>query len=103
MSGLPDVDIAKYSNIGKATISRMKNEEDYRMEPKTLVKLCIGLQLPFEISLALFDRANIKLIGSTNKEFRAYVVLLSSCYELPIEDCNIIFFEGTGKQLTEGH
>ena len=101
LSELTDADIAAWSAVSEPTISRLKNKEDYKTDIKTLVKLCIGMQLPLDISLTLLNRADIDIVKSTSKENRAYFILLSCCNEMSIEDCEKLFYGMTGKHLID--
>ncbi|MBR2685291.1 MAG: hypothetical protein IKE59_04490 [Erysipelotrichaceae bacterium] len=98
---MSNVDISLASGVSESTISRLKSNEDYKKEKKTLVKICLGMQLPPVLSLDLLSKAGIDLIRSTSKEDASYLFLLDFCYEDSLDTCEKHFHTQTGGSLKE--
>lgn len=98
---MSNVDISLASGVSESTISRLKASEDYKKEKKTLIKICLGMQLPPLLSLELLSKAGIDLIRSTSKEDASYLFLLDFCYEDSLDTCEKHFHTQTGGSLKE--
>lgn len=80
--------LAEACSLDPKTIQRMRNNEEYETTIKTIVAICIGLQLPPVVSEALINRSAYSL--GTGPKYMAYRFLLDACYTKTIFECNEI-------------
>ena len=57
--------LASDADVSEAQIKRLRNDEDQGTKPVTLVKICVGLQLPPMISRVLFKKKGFDLLQNT--------------------------------------
>ena len=67
--------LASDANISEAQIKRLRNNEDQGTKPVTLVKICVGLQLPPMISRVLFKKKGFDLLQNTEQNILFNFVL----------------------------
>lgn len=59
--------LAYDANLSEAQIKRLRNNEEQKTKPSTLVKICVGLQLPPMISRVLFRKKGLDLLHNTEQ------------------------------------
>ena len=79
-------EIAERSGVDVKTIQRLKNGETRNPDIKTIICLCIGMQLYPEISYALINESSYRL-GNSQRDI-AYKFILNTCYTMTIDECN---------------
>ncbi|MDY2776598.1 MAG: hypothetical protein SOV02_08920 [Streptococcus infantarius] len=85
-------ELAEYSMIGVETISRMRNRSDYEPKLKSVVAICIGLNLPPMVSNKLIELAGYSLRNTTD-EHMFYSVLLAGSSSFTVGECNELLVE----------
>ena len=70
-SGVSEYELSEHSHISNKTIQRLRNTAVCTSEKRTLVALCIGMQLPPAVSRCFLQVAGITL-GCTSAEDIAY-------------------------------
>lgn len=87
------VEISEESLAEKALIStrkvqRMRNDPTYPKDIDSVVAICIGMNLPPELSTALIDRSGFTLRLAQNESHLMYNFFLNHLYMHSIHDCN---------------
>lgn len=85
-------ELAEYSMIGVETISRMRNRSDYEPKLKSVVAICIGLNLPPMVSNKLIELSGYSLRNTTD-EHMFYSVLLAGSSSFTVGECNELLVE----------
>lgn len=80
--------LASDSGVSDRTIRRMRNEESYETTVESIIAICVGLQLPPEVSYALIDISTCSLNNS--EKHLTYRFILNSKYTHTIYDCNAL-------------
>lgn len=88
-SGVSEYELSEHSHISNKTIQRLRNTAVCTSEKRTLVALCIGMQLPPVISRYFLQVAGI-ILGCTSDEDIAYDHILSGYYRSGIAACNAL-------------
>ena len=88
-SGVSEYELSEHSHISNKTIQRLRNTAVCTSEKRTLVALCIGMQLPPVVSRCFLQVAGITL-GCTSAEDIAYDHILSGYYRSGIAACNAL-------------
>ena len=88
-SGVSEYELSEHSHISNKTIQRLRNTAVCTSEKRTLVALCIGMQLPPAVSRCFLQVAGITL-GCTSAEDIAYDHILSGYYRSGIAACNAL-------------
>ena len=88
-SGVSEYELSERSHISTKTIQRLRNTAECTSEKRTLVALCIGMQLPPVISRYFLQVAGI-ILGCTSDEDIAYDLILSGYYRSGIAACNAL-------------
>lgn len=76
------------TGLSDKTYEKIKAGTLYHPKPKTVMSLCVGLRLPYEYSVSLFEKAGYNLRGSPIQI--AYRKILLSRKSLSISECNEI-------------
>ena len=85
-------ELAEYSMIAVETISRMRSRPDYEPKLKSVIAICIALNLPPMLSSKLVELAGYNL-RYTSEEQMFYSVLLAGSSSFTVEDCNELLKE----------
>ena len=96
---IKEVDLAESTGLSEKTIQRMRNEIDYRPDIRTVVAVCIGLNLYPKFSNLLLQLAGI--FPRNTDEDRAYMFLVNHYYDATVEECNDLLRRLNIKPLTE--
>lgn len=96
---IKEVDLAETTGLSEKTIQRMRNEIDYRPDIRTVVAVCIGLNLYPKFSNLLLQLAGI--FPRNTDEDRAYMFLINHYYDATVEECNDFLIRLNIKPLTE--
>ncbi len=94
-----EVDLAEATGLTEKTIQRMRNEIDYKPNIRSVVAVCIGLNLYPKFSNLLLQLAGI--FPRNNDEDRAYMFLINHYYDATVEECNDFLRRLNIKPLTE--
>ena len=86
-SGLTQEDIAYNSHINRSTISDYMRGKDTRITKPTLVKLCIGMNLPWRITEEVFNLSEYHL--NYSEQDCGYRQILQTMSFKTIQECNI--------------
>lgn len=78
--------LAERAGVSDKTIQRMRNKEDYKPKPMTLVVICVGLQLSPLKSERLFQICGYQF--SNSEEDRAYQFVINNLYYYSIPAIN---------------
>jgi len=57
--------LADKSEVSEKTIQRIRTGESASSTLETRVALCIGMDIPYDVSLAFLEKAGLTLIGNT--------------------------------------
>lgn len=57
--GLDDVEVYKTSNVERDTFWRIKNDKNKSISRKTILRLCIGLRMPYETAVKFLASAGL--------------------------------------------
>ena len=68
-------------------IQRLRTQDDYNVNLKTVVAICIGMHLLHLVSQHLIDSAGLSF-KYANREHMLYHHLLTVCYHMSIDECN---------------
>lgn len=96
---IKEVDLAETTGLSEKTIQRMRNEIDYKPDIRTIVAVCIGLNLYPKFSKLLLQLAGI--FPRNTDEDRAYMFLVNHYYDATVEECNDFLRRLNIKPLTE--
>jgi len=88
--GVSERVLADRTMLNEKDIQRLRNRGT-RPKLNKLVAVCIGLNLTPQISAEMLKKAGLTLM--MNEEEQAYQMLLNSCYDMSIYDCNNILAE----------
>ena len=79
--------LADKSEVSEKTIQRIRTGETTNPNIETMVALCIGMDLPYEVSLAFIEKAGLNLMGN-NPERLIYKFFLKDGCNLDIYECD---------------
>ncbi|MDC7248471.1 MAG: helix-turn-helix transcriptional regulator [Sphaerochaetaceae bacterium] len=79
--------LADKSEISEKTIQRIRTGETTNPSIETMVALCIGLELPYKISLLFIETAGLKLICNTEEKMLYNFFLKDGC-NFDIYECD---------------
>lgn len=96
---IKEVDLAEATGLSEKTIQRMRNEIDYKPDIRTVVAVCIGLNLYPKFSNLLLQLAGI--FPRNTDEDRAYMFLVNHYYDATVAECNDFLRRLNIKPLTE--
>ena len=96
---IKEVELAEMTGLSEKTIQRMRNEIDYKPDIRTVVAVCIGLNLYPKFSNLLLQLAGI--FPRNTDEDRAYMFLINHYYDATVEECNDFLRRLNIKPLTE--
>ena len=85
-SGLTQDDIGHNSHINRSTVSDYMRGKDTRITKPTLVKLCVGMNLPWRITEEVFNRSEYRL--SYSEQDCGYRQILQTMSFKTIQECN---------------
>ncbi len=85
-TGMKEEDLAEASALSERTIQRLRNNEPNDVSIETVVQLCIGMQLPPQLSDKLMRASGNSFLA--NERHLMYQFLLTSCYTESIHTCN---------------
>jgi len=91
--------LAERSQVNTKTIQRMRNDEKYQPKLKTVVAVCIGLQLNPVLSYDLVNKSGNKFM--VTEEHIIYRTLLNTYYQNSIYECNEVLLANNCKPLTK--
>lgn len=97
-SGLKVTTICECTGLDYANLSRWRKKKGHKVTYKNLIKFCLALHLPPEISEILFRQQRVQLNNSIEDKILAR--LLNQYYNLSIEEFSEICFNA-GIQLFE--
>jgi len=90
-TGMKEEKLSEQSKLSEKTIQRLRNNEPDNVTIETLIQLCIGMQLPPQLSNRLIQAAG-KSFMMTEKHLM-YQFLLNVCYTCTIDECNTYLIE----------
>src|SRR5699024_4974170 len=97
--GLKNEELAESCLLSSKTIQRMRNEEDYEPKLRTVIALCVGMQLP-----PILSRKLIEISGYTIRfaidEHAMFEAIISGYYKESIHECNELLVSAGFKNLT---
>lgn len=96
---IKEVELAETTGLSERTIQRMRNEIDYKPDIRTVVTVCIGLNLYPQFSHLLLQLAGI--FPRNTGEERAYMFLINHYYDATVEECNDYLRRLNFKPLTD--
>lgn len=79
--------LADKSEVSEKTIQRIRTGETTNPNIETMISLCIGMDLPYEVSLAFIEKAGLTLMGN-NPERLIYKFFLKDGCNLDIYECD---------------
>lgn len=85
-TGMKEEDLAEASKLSTHTIQRLRNNEPDNITLETVVQLCIGMQLPPQLSSRLIHASGKSFMMT--EQHLMYQFLLNSCYTCTIDECN---------------
>ncbi|ELX9346946.1 helix-turn-helix transcriptional regulator [Listeria monocytogenes] len=91
-------ELSDKSGIGYEHISRIRTKEYDNPSIKTVIALCIGMNLSPSLSKKFLNLAGYTL--KQTKEHIFYGILLDGCSSFSIYDCNALLIENGFKPLT---
>ena len=71
--------LADKSEVSEKTIQRIRTGESASPTLETMVALCIGMDLPYDVSLAFIEKAGLTLIGNTAEKLLFKFFLKDGC------------------------
>lgn len=80
--------LAEKALISTKKVQRMRNDPTYPKDIDSVVAICIGMNLPPELSAALIDRSGFTLRLAQNESHLMYNFFLNHLYMHSIHDCN---------------
>ncbi|GAB2022110.1 hypothetical protein RyT2_11840 [Pseudolactococcus yaeyamensis] len=92
-------ELAEQTLLAPETISRMRNRNVSKPNLKSVVAICVGLELPSHLSHKLIELAGHTL-RLTLIDHQFYELILNSCTEESIYYCNKILLSNQLKPLT---
>lgn len=98
-TNIKEVELAEMTGLSEKTIQRMRNEINYKPDIRTVVAVCIGLNLYPKFSNLLLQLAGI--FPRNTDEDRAYMFLINHYYDATVEECNDFLRRLNIKPLTE--
>ncbi len=90
-TGMKEEDLAEASALSVRTIQRLRNNEPNNVPIETVIQLCIGMQLPPQLSDKLMKASGNSFLA--NERHLMYQFLLTSCYTESIHTCNKLLEE----------
>lgn len=93
-------ELEERSLITDRTIRRMKNEIGYRPKLNTVVAVCVGLQLPPDLSMDLINKSGHTLMAF-DEEHVIYRFILHAKHPCSILECNEILRANNRKPLSK--
>ncbi len=97
MSGLDNKDIWKRANMDRKLFSKIQCNEDYHPKKKTVLALCIALELDLEQSKDLLARAEWAFSPSSKMDLIVQKAIIDRQYD--IMQLNMVLFQYTNETL----
>lgn len=97
MSGLDNKDIWKRANMDRKLFSKIQCNEDYHPKKKTVLALCIALELDLEQSRDLLARAEWAFSPSSKVDLIVQKAIIDRQYD--IMQLNMVLFQYTNETL----
>ncbi|MDD4011184.1 MAG: XRE family transcriptional regulator [Sphaerochaetaceae bacterium] len=97
-AGTTQEQLAERSGMDSKTIRNMINIPTHELKLESVIALCIGLRLPFTLSIKLIKSAGLSFMYS-NPNHMAYETLLMYFGKWTIEQCNKCLIEQGAKPL----
>lgn len=85
-TGMKEEELVENSKLSEKTIQRLRNHEPDNVTIETLTQLCLGMQLPPQLSSRLIQAAGKSFMMT--EQHLMYQFLLNSCYTCTIDECN---------------
>jgi len=85
-SEMTEEELAWESGLSEKTIQRLRNQEPDSVTIETVVQLCIGMQLPPQLSSILMRCSGNNFMMT--EQHIMYQFLLGSCYTSTLDECN---------------
>lgn len=95
-SELTEEQIAERSDLSTRTIQRLRNDDTQNVKLETVLQLCIGMKLPFQLSKALIERSGNAF--KTNEQDFSYEFLITAYSGRTLYECNE-FLRGIGQPV----
>lgn len=89
--GLDEVQVYKDSNIERDTFWRIVNNKNKSISRKTIIKLCIGLKLSYEIAIKFLATAGLAFDGHSPTEMLIVWCLQNKIYDTA--EIDVILYE----------
>ena len=80
--------LGEAARLDAKTIQRMRNDSNYPTNIESVVAVCIAMHLPPELSEALLELTEFKLVWMQKKSHMLYRFFLHHMYESSVEECN---------------
>lgn len=68
--------LAEYSNLSIRLVQNLRNNENYKPKKSTLLYICIGLELPYEYSMILFEKKGYNLKINSEEDYLYNTILM---------------------------
>ena len=94
-------ELSEYTLLAPETISRMRSKADYNPTLKSVIVLCIGLQLPPILGHKLIGLAG-HVLRHAIKENMMYEIILDGCSTYTIYECNDLLVANDCEPLISG-
>jgi len=83
---MTEEELAWEAGLSEKTIQRLRNQEPDSVTIETVVQLCIGMQLPPQLSSILMRCSGNSFMMT--EQHIMYQFLLNSCYTSTLDECN---------------
>lgn len=80
--------LAEKALLEPKMLQRMRNDSSYPKSIESVVAVCIGMQLPPELSQELINRSGFQFRGAQNNAHILYKFFITNYYTHPIAECN---------------
>ena len=97
--GMTVEELAEKSKLSEKTIQRLRNQADYQVNMKTVIAVCIGLQLHPILSEHLIESAGLTF-RYVSQEQILYRFFITGYYTHSIDECNAMLEEKGFKRLS---
>ena len=84
---ISEEELAEKAKLSDRTIRRLRTQDDYNIQLKSVVAICIGMHLPPLVSRHLIESAGLSF-KYANKEHMLYDFFITSYYCHTIDECN---------------
>ena len=99
--GLTREQLEEKSYISAQTIKQIENNEDRGYTVETVIALCVGMQLPPELSFDLLKMAGFSIEDSVTPINGLYCFILRNLYEQGIDSANEFLILNKEQPLTQ--